>query len=771
MKKSVIFLLLFAICKLASAQKVGVVLSGGGAKGLAHIGVLIALEENNIPVDYITGTSMGGVVGAMYAAGYSPREIEYIALSTDFQDWVSGKFDSNYSYFFQKKEKNPALISAKLKIDTGFNFRFRSNLVNDIPLNFALLELLGQASANAKNNFDNLFVPFRCIVSDVLSQKMIPMKSGSLVEAVRGTFTVPLVYRPIKVDGKYVFDGGLYDNFPVDVMKTEFQPDIIIGSNVSTKNFNTYPKDIDEKLMNKFLMYLFLSKTDSTAIGENGIYIQPDLANYTATNFSPVEALIKKGYDATMAEMDKIKGKIKTSAPEEEVKTIRKAFIDKNPYFVFKNIKVSGVTGKRKQYVERVFKNMNRNLNLQNVKKAYYKLLGDDNFETVYPKINYLPADNKYEFELVIQPEKNFKIDFGGVISSRPVGNAYIGLQYNFLRRKSHTLSTNFYTGRFHESAQGTFRIDVPEKIPFYLESEITYNHWNYFESSQIFLENVKPTFLKQSDSRITQSIGVSSGKNAKTTAFVGYFKTSNKYSPTGNFTTGDIMDDTNFSGLIAGANYQRMQLNRKQYPSKGSNFFLGFTYFEGTENYKPGNILQNDPIYPTLSEKTFDRLWFKIQLQTEKYFQLKPKYSLGYLLEGVYSQKPNFANYKSNLIYTPAFFPLSDSKTLFMENLRANKYVAAGIKNVFSATKHLDLRLEGYLFQPYKQILKVGSQASKFSDSFSEHHFIYSAAAVYHTPVGPVSLNFNYYDDKAKRFGVFFHIGYLLYNKRALEL
>jgi len=244
LKKLLLLLILQFYCLFCFSQKVGLVLSGGGAKGLAHIGVLKALEENHIPIDYITGTSMGGVVGAMYAAGYSPKEIEYIALITDFQDWVSGKYDSYYSFFFQKKAINPSFIKAKLQIDTGFNIKFRSNLINDIPLNFALIELLSQASANAKNNFDQLFVPYRCIVSDVLSQKMIPVKSGSLVEAVRGTFTVPLVYRPIKVDDKYVFDGGLYDNFPVDVMKKEFNPDIIIGSNVSSKNFNIYPKNM-----------------------------------------------------------------------------------------------------------------------------------------------------------------------------------------------------------------------------------------------------------------------------------------------------------------------------------------------------------------------------------------------------------------------------------------------------------------------------------------------------------------------------------------------
>ncbi|MGB4773817.1 MAG: patatin-like phospholipase family protein, partial [Daejeonella sp.] len=131
---------------VVKGQKVGLVFSGGGAKGLAHIGVLKALEENNIPIDYIVGTSMGGIVGGMYAAGYSPAQIEYLASSTDFQNWVNGRFESDYKYFFKKKPDNPSLITVKLQIDTGFQTRVRSNLINDIPLNFALMELLAQAS-------------------------------------------------------------------------------------------------------------------------------------------------------------------------------------------------------------------------------------------------------------------------------------------------------------------------------------------------------------------------------------------------------------------------------------------------------------------------------------------------------------------------------------------------------------------------------------------------------------------------------------------------
>src|SRR6476620_6764508 len=115
MKRLAITVLILVHFFSASAQKVGLVFSGGGAKGLAHIGVLKALEENNIPIDYIVGTSMGGIVGGMYASGYSPAEIEKIALSTDFQDWVSGSFKNNYRYFFNKKPENPSFLTAKLQ--------------------------------------------------------------------------------------------------------------------------------------------------------------------------------------------------------------------------------------------------------------------------------------------------------------------------------------------------------------------------------------------------------------------------------------------------------------------------------------------------------------------------------------------------------------------------------------------------------------------------------------------------------------------------------
>jgi NTE family protein len=770
MKKYLSLIFLFFTLH-AFPQKVGLVFSGGGAKGIAHIGVLKALEENNIPIDYITGTSMGAVIGAMYAAGYSPQEMEYIALSPEFQNWVNGKYKSDYSYYFDKKPQNPSFISAKMKIDSSFNLKLRSNIINDIPLNFALIELLSQASANAKDNFDDLFVPFRCIVSDVFSQKAIALKKGNLAEAVRGSMTVPLIYRPIKVDDKFVFDGGLYDNFPVDIMKSDFNPDIIIGANVSSKNFNSYPSENDEKLMNKLLMYIFLSKSDSNAVSKDGIYIEPNLKEYSSTNFKPVEEIIKHGYEATLADMPKIKEKIKQRVNDDILLKKRRDFNKNNPFLKINGVQVSGLNSKQKTYVSNMLNYDNKQLSIKEIKDGYYKLLGDDNFETIYPSLKFEPDSNYYKFDVLVQPERNLKIDIGGNISSRPISNAYIGLQYSFINKIAYTFSANFYSGRFYESAQGNVRLDFPFKVPVFLETEFIYNNWNYYNTGKIFSDSYKPVYVDQSDRRFGFKTGIPIAKNSILQAHYFFFRNTDWYSPTDNFTNGDVLDKTLFVGETIGLNYSKFKLNRKQYASDGSYLYFGLSYFNGSESYNPGNILRNDPSYPTIVQTKKDRDWVKFHFITEKYYPIKAKYTLAYQIESVLSNRPKFSTYKSNLLSSNTFYPLSDSKSLFLENFRADNYLSVGIKNVFSVRKNMDLRLEGYIFQSFHEANLKGLQETHFGDLFEKRRFVSSFGTIYHSPVGPIGLNFNYYDDPHKRFGFLFHIGYLLYNKRALEL
>ena len=752
------------------AQKVGLVLSGGGAKGLAHIGTLKALEENNIPIDYITGTSMGGIVGAMYAAGYSPQQIEKIALSDEFQDWVSGRYKSDYSFFFQKNSANASSLNAKLAIDTSLRLNFRPNLVNDIPLNFALLELFSQASAISKDNFDNLFVPFRCMVSDVLSQNSIAVKKGSLAEAVRGTMTVPLVYRPIKLDGKYVFDGGLYNNFPVDILKKEFNPDYVIGANVSSKTFNEYPKNSDDRLMRRLMIYMFLAKSDSTLVGANGVYIEPNLTGYSVTNFNPVAALIKQGYDATMADMPQIKKAVKRRVSQVELANRRNDFNNKKPELLFSNVVVSGVNSQQKRYIERLFKRDQATFNLDDIKQGYYKLVADETFEAIYPRISYNAASDNYIFEILAQPKKSIKLDFGGVISTRPISNVFLGVQYNYLDRRAYTFGTNFYSGRFYESVQMNGRVDYPSKLPLFLSAELTYNHFNFYNNSQIFIENPHPTYIEQSDRKIELQAGFPLNKNTKVTFSTSFINNNDRYSPTNSFNVGDVLDQTIFNGLRLNLSFEQNTLDRKQYASKGRDFLFSLNYFTGKENYTPGNIFRSTDLYNYVGINRQFREWFNLKVSDENYFLHKKKYSLGYLAEGVVSNQPLFSNYYSSLLVAPAFYPLQDSRSLFLEKFRASTYVAGGLKNIFKLRRSLEARVEGYLFLPFREIEQAGFQQAQNDAAFSKIHYAGTAGLVYQTPVGPVSLSYNLYDDPIKRNGVLLHLGFIIYNKRSIE-
>ncbi|EHQ28939.1 patatin-like phospholipase family protein [Mucilaginibacter paludis] len=770
MKKIQLLILLFFIYLNGTAQKVGVVFSGGGAKGLAHIGVLKALEENNIPIDYIVGTSMGGVVGAMYAAGYTPQEIERIAVSTNFQDWVSGKFDSDYRYFFQKKPDNPSFLSLKLEIDTGFQARFRSTLVNDIPLNFALIELYTQPTVNAHNDFNHLFVPFRCIVADVFSQKAIDVDHGSLAEAIRGTITVPLVYRPVKVDGRYVFDGGLYNNFPVDVMKRDFKPDYIIGANVSSKTFKDYPKD-DEKLMGRSLIYMFLSNSDSTSIGKNGIYIQPNLQNFSSTNFAPVAQMIKAGYDATMADMPRIKADIAARTDSDGLKKRREKFHQTQAPIVFNNIIITGANFQQQRYIEGIFrKDENKPLSLKDVKEGYYRLVTNDNFETVYPRVIYHPQSNSYDFGIDIKSSKNFRADIGGMISSRPISTAHLGLQYDYINRNSFTATLNLYSGRFYESAQGTLRSDFPTRLPFYLEGEFAYNYWNYFNNNQISVERTNPLYIAQSDRKIMIKAGIPVANNGKLELQAGYINTGDEYSPNDTYQNGDTLDVSRFTAFKASIAIEKNSLNRKQYASKGNHYYLGLQYYNGREYYDNGNVLQNTPGYHAIGQFNTIRQWFAAKLSQENYFFTQKHLSLGYLVEGVLSNKPLFRTYEESVLSSPGFYPLQDSRTLILTNFRAPSYAAGGLKSVVTLKKNLEWRTDGYLFIPVRGIRRDNLEDASYTNILGVRKFAGSTGLVYQSFVGPIGLSFNYYDDDQKRYGVMFHAGFLIFNKRALN-
>ena len=191
MKKTILLVCILLLWgRQGHTQKVGLVLSGGGAKGLAHIGVIKVLEANNIPIDYITGTSMGAIIGGLYAAGYTTDEMEELFRSDEFYFWSTGKIQQEFKYYFKQPEEDPGWIDFRLeKKDDKIRVLPPTNIIPQWQMDFTFMELMAPTTAVSKGNFDNLFVPFRCIATEVHRNKQVVLGKGDLGEAIRASMT------------------------------------------------------------------------------------------------------------------------------------------------------------------------------------------------------------------------------------------------------------------------------------------------------------------------------------------------------------------------------------------------------------------------------------------------------------------------------------------------------------------------------------------------------------------------------------------------------
>lgn len=758
-----LLLVLFSTFRV-SAQKVGLVLSGGGAKGIAHVGVLKALEEHQIPIDYIVGTSMGGIVAGCYAAGMSPDQIEAMVLSDDFARWVNGEPDKEYSTYYYSGGTNPSFSTLTLTLDSAFNARVNTSLAKDVTLNFALAEKLAQAEAISNRIFDSLFIPIRVVAADVFSQTQVVLSSGSLSKALRATQTVPFFYTPIRIEGKYLFDGGVYNNFPVDVMKKEFNPDVIIGSNVSSKIFDQYPYEKDDALLNNSLVYMFLDKSNPDDVPASGIYLQPNLVGYTAIDFSKARSLIDSGYQQTLKQIDEINTKVVNRVSCENLTQQRNTFTNSSFPFAFHDLKLSNFSAKQKSYISRLFgfpSKDNRDVFIGDIKTKYFDLVSEPYLNNVYPTISFNNNKRKFVLELAQRKQKNLMLDFGGIISTRDISNIYLGLNYyHFSKQLTHAY-LGVQSGNFYKSFVTSVRMDYPTAGRFFLEPQFVYNNWNYTAEADLF-QNDRTTLLKRIDRSYALVVGKPLAQTHKLLLYAGGINNIDNYINGRNFNNLTTLDELRLSGFKTGFTLSADNLNRKQYASKGRAYSVGVNFFDAQERYSPGNT--------SVAEKLrAEHTWFTAKLSAEKYFS-KGKFRQGLLVEAAYTSLPMLVNYQGYLLNVPAFNPMVDSRTLFLENFRAKSYLAGGGRLIVAASKKVDWRLEGYIFKPLESIEASTNQQAVLKSRILDTSFAATTSLVYHSPIGPISLMLNYYDDRENELGVLLHVGYLLFKNSSIE-
>jgi len=765
MRAILLLFLTLIVARIGIAQKVAVVMSGGAAKGLAHVGMLKALEENEIPIDYVAGTSMGGIVAGCYAAGMSPSQIEEMMLSDDLMRWVNGQLEKGYNFYYNKDDVQPSFIRLNLLLDSTFSLNLNTSIANDVSLNFALAEKMAQPTAIAKGNFDSLFVPLRVVAAEIFTQQEVILKKGSLGDALRATQTVPFFYTPIRVDGRYLFDGGVYNNFPVDVAESEFHPDVIIGCNVASKIHETYPSNDDDRLLSRSLLYLLMDKSNPTRVPSSGIYLQPNLEGITGFDFVKVKSIIDSGYAETMRRMPEIRQKITARRTCDDVAALRNKFNNHNPPLLVDSVIVYDHNKHQKTYINRLFKGKRRPLSFTEVKRGYYSLVSEDYFKSLYPSFRFDSARNHFNFTLSKRPQNNFQVDFGGVIATRNISNLYLGLNYYYFNRLLNHISANFHTGSFYQSAQGKVRLDFSGNARFYLEPEGTFNSWNFIEGNDIIVKRSNSTIIQRIDRRIGASVGFPIGRQFRLSVEGSYISNSDQYINQDVLTSADTLDNLTLTGARYGINLSTSTLNRKQYASAGKLFYAGIDWFNLKEDLVPGTT---STLTTGVSLENHHK-WLRGTLIMEQYFNAGI-YSSGYYIHATFSNQPLFFNYQGTIINAPGFYPIQDSRTLMLENFRSFNFVAGGWRNVFALRKNLDFRIEGYLFKPLEAISAGTNQEPVLNTEIREIYFAGTAGFVMHSTIGPISLSVNYYDDKQTQWGVLLHVGFLLFNKTSME-
>ncbi len=280
--------------------KIGLVLSGGGAKGFAHIGVLKVIEEAGIKIDYIGGTSMGAVIGGLYATGYNAAQIDSIFQSTNFDELINDFIPRSSKNFYEKR--NDELYALVLPFNN-----FKIGIPEALSKGMYNFNLLSRITRNVRHvrDFNQLPTPFLCIGTNIETGKQVLLNKGNLAQAMLASAAFPSLFSPIEIDGELLVDGGVANNYPIEEVR-KLGADIIIGVDVQDDLLDRSELKNATKILVQITNLQSIGKMKEKIV-DTDIYINPDIKNYGVISFDKGKEIIRKGEEAAFAVYEKIK--------------------------------------------------------------------------------------------------------------------------------------------------------------------------------------------------------------------------------------------------------------------------------------------------------------------------------------------------------------------------------------------------------------------------------------------------------------------------------
>lgn len=762
------FLLFLSVClsllPFVQAQKVGLVLSGGGAKGMTHIGIIRALEENNIPIDYITGTSMGAIIGSLYAMGYSPDDMEALLRSDDFKRWYSGQVEPEYGYYFKKNRPTPEFFNIRFSFKDSLHIKpqiLPTSMVNPIHMNLVFVELFARATAACNGDFNRLFVPFRCIASDIYNKKPLIMRKGDLGDAVRASMSFPFVFKPIEIDSVLAYDGGIYNNFPTDIMREDFQPGVIIGSVVAANPSKPKENDLMSQLEN-----MIMQKTDYTLPDSLGIVMTFKYNDVSLLDFDRLQELHDIGYNRTISLMDSIKSRIHRRVNAENVRLRRLVYRSNLPQFRFRDIYIEGANPQQQAYIKKEFHDEDDEVfTYEDLKRGYFRLLADNMISEIIPHAVYDSENDLYSLHLKVKMEDNFSVRMGGSVSTTSSNQIYLGLGYQNLNYYPKEITLDGQIGKIYNNAQFMAKIDLPTRIPTSYRLIASLSTFDYYKKDKLFSKNDKPSFNSKDERFVKLMVALPFLANKRAEISIGYGKLQDNYFQSSVINFDKDRSDKSTYKLLGGAiGFYGSTLNARQYATKGYFEKLVAQVFTGKEKFIPGNPTETSV---TTKER---QSWLQISYMKYAYHTMSPKFTLGWMAEMLYSSKNFSENYTATMLQAADFSPTPHSKLMYNEAFRANQFLAAGIKPIFVFNDMFQFRSEFYGFMPIFPIEKNALNKAYYGKAFSRFEYMGEISVICQLPFGAISAYVNHYSSPKKEWNVGLTLGWQLFNYRFVE-
>lgn len=769
MRNVLLFLLCFLCClpSVVRAQKVGLVLSGGGAKGMTHIGIIRALEENNIPIDYIAGTSMGAIIGSLYAMGYSPDDMEALLRSPDFKRWYSGEVESQYEYYFKQNRPTPEFASIRFAFGDSLHTKpqiIPTNLVNPIQMNLVFVQLFGQATAACRGNFNNLFVPFRCIASDVYNKQPLVMREGDLGDAVRASMSFPFVFKPIEINGVLAYDGGIYNNFPTDIMQEDFHPDVIIGSVVAANPSKPKEGDLMSQLEN-----MIMQKTDYTIPDSAGIVMTFKYDDVSLLDFDRLKELHDIGYNRTMSLMDSIKGRIRRRESTENIRLRRMVYRSSLPQFRFRDIYIEGANAQQQSYIKKEFHGDDHEIfTYEDLKRGYFRLLADNMISEIIPHAVYDPDSDLYELHLQVKMEKNFFVKIGGSVSTTSSNQIYLGVGYQNLNYYSKEITLDGQLGKIYNNVQLMGRIDLPTRIPTSFRLLGSISTFDYYKKDKLFSRNNLPSFNSKDERFVKLMFSLPFLANKRAEFGFGYGVLKDNYYQSSVIDFGNDRADQSTYRLLEGSiGFYGSTVDSRQYATRGYYEQLIAQVFTGHEWFAPGTSSASEGQTPIDKKR---QSWLQISYMKEAYHPLSPHFTLGWMTKSLYSSKNFSGNYTATMMQAGEFAPTPHSQIMYNEAFRANQYISAGIKPIWVFNDMFHLRTELYGFLPIFPIKRNEMNQAYYGKAFSEFQYMGEVSLVCKLKFGAISAYVNHYSSPKNEWNVGLTLGWQLFNYRFIE-